>query len=247
MRVAPSNPNLTLRMPVLAAVAMLVALPDLAFAQSPPSPREPIISVSGEGEASIAPDMAIVTLGVVRNAKTAEAALSAGNAAMAQVLQALKAQGIADRDMQTTNFSIYPQYTNPEQQNGKAPEIISYEVSNSVTVKLRDLSKIGGLLDSSIKLGVNQGGQIAFTNSDPETAMTEARKAAVAKALAKAKTLAEAAGVKLGRIIEINEGVGRDAPQPMMRMSMAKADAAPIATGENSYAVTVDVTFAIQP
>lgn len=213
-------------------------------------PREPVINVSGEGEASVAPDMAILTLSVVRNGKTAQAALSANSAAMKEVLASLKAEDIADRDIQTSNFSIYPQYRHPEPKNGVTapPEIIGYEVANTLTLKVRELAKLGGLIDRSVKLGVNQGGQISFTNDDPEQAMTDARKKAVAEAIAKAKTLTEAANVKLGRIIEISENSGRPMPQPMMRMAMAKdmaAEAVPVATGENTYTVTVNVTFAL--
>ena len=237
-----------LQVPLL--LTALMAVGNEALAQGSP-PREPLINVSGEGEASIAPDMAILTLSVVRNGQTAEAALSANNAAMREVLDALKADGLADRDIQTSNFSIHPQYRHSEPKDGviDPPEVIGYEVANTLTVRVRDLQKLGSLIDRSVKLGVNQGGQITFTNDDPAEAMTEARKAAVAEALSKARTLTEAAGVKLGRVIEINENTVRPMPQPMMRMSMAKdmAEAVPVAAGENTYAVTVNMTFALEP
>ena len=223
----------------------------IAGAQDARFPREPVIRVSGEGEASIAPDMALLSLAVVRNAKTADAALAANNAAMKEVLGSLRTNGIADRDVQTSDFSIQPQYRQQEPKNGvmPAPEVVGYEVSNMVSVKVRDLPKLGGLIDSSVKLGVNQGGQISFTNDKPDAVLSDARKAAVADALARAKTLSEAAGVKLGRVIEIAEGSAMVAPPPVMRMSMAKerSDAVPVASGENSYNVTVNVTFAIDP
>nr|WP_117193774.1 SIMPL domain-containing protein [Rhizobium terrae] len=214
-------------------------------------PREPVINVSGDGEASVAPDMAVLTLAVVRNGQTAEAALAANSAAMKEVLAALKTDGIADRDIQTSNFSIYPQYRHSEPKNGviDPPKVVGYEVSNTLTLKVRDLGKLGGLIDRSVKLGVNQGGQIAFTNNNPDKAMSEARKAAVAEALEKANTLTAAAGVKLGRIVEISENAVRPMPQPMMRMAMAKdmaAEAVPVASGENTYTVTVNVTFALE-
>jgi len=166
-------------------------------------------------------------------------------------VNALKGDGIADRDIQTSNFSIYPQYRNTEPKKGviEPPQVVGYEVSNTLTLKVRDLQKLGGLIDRSVKLGVNQGGQITFTNDKPDEAVTEARKKAVAEALAKAKTLTEAAGVKLGRILEISENSMRPAPQPMMRMAMAKdmaAEAVPVASGENTYTVTVNVTFALE-
>ncbi|SMF73386.1 hypothetical protein SAMN02982989_4265 [Xaviernesmea oryzae] len=248
MRLALSSSRLVLA--TLFAGVLAAAAASQVSAQEPRS-REPVISVSGEGEASLAPDMAILTFSVVRNGKTAEAALSANSAAMKEVLAALKTDGIADRDIQTSNFSIYPQYRHSEPKNGiiDPPEIIGYEVANTLTLRVRDLQALGGLIDRSVKLGVNQGGQIDFTNDDPDKAVTEARKAAVAEALAKAKTLTEAAGVKLGRIIEISENAIRPMPQPMMRMAAAKdmaAEAVPIASGENTYRVTVNMTFALE-
>ncbi|CDZ58120.1 SIMPL domain-containing protein [Neorhizobium galegae] len=249
MRVALSSSRLVLAAAFAGAVAVSSAGQVLA---QDIRPREPVINVLGEGQASVAPDMAVLTLSVVRNGKTAEAALSASSAAMKDVLSALKSDGIADRDIQTSNFSIYPQYRHTEPKGGviEPPQVIGYEVSNTLTLKVRDLQKLGGLIDRSVKLGVNQGGQIAFTNDKPDDVMTEARKKAVAEALAKARTLTEAAGVKLGRILEISENSMRPAPQQMMRMAMAKdmaaAEAVPVAGGENTYTVTVNVTFALE-
>ncbi|CAN7396929.1 SIMPL domain-containing protein [Neorhizobium sp. LjRoot104] len=248
MRVALSSSRIVLAAAFAGAVA--VSSSGQVLAQDI-RPREPVINVLGEGQASVAPDMAILTLSVVRNGKTAEAALSASSAAMKDVLSAIRSDGIADRDIQTSNFSIYPQYRQPEPKEGvvEPPQVIGYEVSNTLTLKVRDLQKLGGLIDRSVKLGVNQGGQIAFTNDKPDEVMTEARKKAVAEALAKARTLTEAAGVKLGRILEISENSMRPVPQQMMRMAMAKdmaAEAVPVAGGENTYTVTVNVTFALE-
>jgi uncharacterized protein YggE len=238
----------------IVAALVIAGLPVLcgpALAQEP-RPRQAIISVAGEGEASVAPDMALLSLAVVRNAKTAAAALSANSAAMTEVLASLRSSGIADRDIQTSNFSIQPQYQQSEPKNGvmPAPVVVGYEVSNMLQLRVRDLTKLGGLIDSSVKLGVNQGGQISFTNDKPDVVLTDARKAAVADAMAKAKTLTEAAGVKLGRVLEISENTAQPPmPAPMMRMSAAKQMAAdvPVAAGENSYSVTVNVTFALEP
>jgi len=246
MRLAPSSSRL-----VLAALVSGALAASTGFARAQDiRPRDPVINVAGEGDASVAPDMAVLTLAVVRNGKTAADALSANSAAMNEVLPALKSGGIAERDIQTSNFSIYPQYRHNEPKNGvmEPPQIVGYEVSNTLTLRVRDLKKLGAIIDQSVKLGVNQGGQIIFTNDDPSKTMAEARKAAVADALARAKTLTEAAGVKLGRILEISENASRSMPpQPMMRMSMAKdMEATPVASGENTYNVTVNVTFALE-
>jgi uncharacterized protein len=212
--------------------------------------REATIMVSGEGEAAIAPDMAVISLAVMRDAETAGEALSANSAAMAEVLADLKAQGIADKDLQTTDFSIQPKYKQETRTDGtyEAPVIVGYTVSNGLTVRVRDLAKLGEVIDRSVKLGVNQGGGISFTNDDPEAAVEAARKQAVEKAAAKAKMLTEAAGVKLGRVVEISENFARPMPQVYAAAPMAKMadESVPIASGENLYTVTVNITYAIE-
>lgn len=237
-----------LRAVVLAAAFAGIA-GTAAFAQDK-TPREAVITVFGEGHSEVAPDMAILSFSVVKDAKTAREALDANNKAMADVLNALKSGGIAENDLQTSGFAVNPQYQYPDNNDGgnRPPVLIGYQVANSLTIKVRDLSKLGEIIDQSVTLGVNQGGSIQFTNDKPEATITEARKQAVADAVSKAKVLSEAAGVSLGRIVEISENSSRPEPMPMMR-TMAKeyaADAVPIATGENSYNVTVNVTFAIQ-
>ncbi|MGO6999040.1 SIMPL domain-containing protein [Rhizobium leguminosarum] len=238
----------TVLMTALLALPLAAAAP--AFAQDA-KPREPVISVTGDGESSVAPDMAIVNLAVVKQAKTAREALDENNKAMNDVLAALKSGGIAERDLQTSGFSIQPQYNYPQPVDGQQqpPQLIGYQTINSVTVRLRDLAKLGAVIDQSVTLGINQGGEIQFTNDKPDAAIEEARKAAVADAVKRAKTLSEAAGVKLGRILEINENVPRAMPQPVYRATMMKeaSDAAvPVQGGENNYNVSVTVTFAIE-
>ena len=231
---------------------MLFAAAGPAAAQDVPPRREPVVRVSAQGEASLAPDMAIVTFSVVRNSKTAEVAMGENSSAMAAVMAALKSEGVDAKDMQTSNFAIHPQYRHfqpKEDGTVDPPEVVGYEVTNSLTVKIREVAKVGAILDKSVKLGINQGGQITFTNDDPEQALSEARKQAVERAVAKARTLTEAAGVRLGQVVEITEATPRmPPPQPMYRMAMAKeaSDAVPVAAGENSYTVSVDVTFALE-
>ena len=239
------------RYAALAAVAALAVMSAAPARAAEGSQLPSVITVAGEGEASVAPDTAIVTLGVVRQAKTAREALDDNNRAMSEVLKALKANGIADRDLQTSGFGIAPQYNYPVDKDGQSlpPELVGYQVTNTLTVRLRDMAKLGALLDTAVSLGINQGGDIRFTNDKPEATITEARKAAVASAIAKARTLSEAAGVRLGRVIEIKEVPERTQPLPVYRASMAKemadGSAVPIAGGENSYTVTVNMTFAL--
>ncbi|MGZ2475484.1 uncharacterized protein YggE [Sinorhizobium medicae] len=153
--------------------------------------RQAVIKVSGEGRSTTAPDMAVLQLSVVKDAKTAREALDANNKAMADVLSALKQAGIAERDLQTSGFSINPQYHYPQNNDGgnRPPELVGYQVVNGVGVRVRDLGQLGEILDKSVSLGVNQGGGIEFTNDKPEAVITEARKAAVADAINKARVL----------------------------------------------------------
>ncbi len=216
----------------LVATAMLPAAPaaaqDSAAARLPPR-----ISVMGEGEASVAPDMAVVTLSVLREAGTAREALNANSAAMKEVLDALKAAGIAERDIQTSRLDIQPRYSQPSRDKPQEPKIVGYAVSNEVTVRIRKLAEAGAIIDKVVGLGVNQGGGISFVKEDLKATMTEARKRAVADALDKARTLAEAAGVKLGPILSIEENAAP--PRPIAYaapMRKAAADMSlPLASG----------------
>ncbi len=236
---------------LFALMACLLGAGQLALAsEDNPVPR---ILVTGEGSVDVAPDMAVLVLSVMREAPTARAALTANSAAMGKVLDAMAGLGIAKRDLQTANFDIQPRYSYP--QPGKdadnAPRLVGYTVRNSLTVRVRDITRVGEVLDTSVTLGVNEGGSILFTNDDPSAAITQARVKAVAEALAKARTLAEAAGVKIGKVLEISEQDYNPRPMAMAKMEMAAMDsrvggAPPIAAGENSYKVTVSVALALE-
>ncbi len=215
--------------------------------------QEPRILVSGLGSAQQAPDQAMLTLTVEREAETARAALDANSQAMGQVLQAMRAQGIADKDLQTSDFSIQPRYVYPKSMPGeepRAPQLVGYAVVNSLTVRMRDLERVGAVLDEAVSLGVNRDGRIHFINSDPTAVLAQARRLAMADAITKAQTLAEAAGVELGKILEISEGGGTP-PRPMAKVAVMAAmapgaEAVPIAAGESQFQVSVQVIFAIE-
>jgi len=236
----------SLRATVLAAMVFVSVA-----AQAGDNEPYPRIMVNGEGRAELVPDMALLQLSVTRDADTARQALDANSAAMAQVIKALRDQGIAERDIQTSNFGIQPRYVYPQpkaQGEREPPRIVGYTVRNGLNVRVRDLAKLGAIIDQSVTLGVNEGGNIMFTNDDPSAAIDKARAGAVQDATARAKTLASAAGVKLGRLLEISENTYDLAPAPMMRAEMMASDAAaaaPVAAGENSYRVTVSVSYAI--
>jgi len=233
---------------LVALMACLLGVGQAVFAGDDMPPR---IVVTGEGSANIAPDMAILNLSVVREAPTAREALTANTAAMQKVLEAMAKLGIAERDLQTSSFNIQPRYTYPQRQgNGvnEPPKLVGYTVRNAVSVRVRDISRVGEVLDTSVTLGVNEGGSVTFTNDDPAAVITQARVKAVEDAMSKARTLAGAAGVKLGAVLEISEQSYTPQPVPLgrVKMEMAAADTAvPIATGENTYSVTVTLSQAI--
>ncbi len=233
---------------VLVGAAALLCAPAMAQ-QNPATQPGPRISVTGEGEVNVAPDMAILNLTVLREAETARAALSANNDAMKQVLAALKEAGVAERDLQTSGLSIQPRYAQPGKDRAGEPKITGYSVSNALTVRVRNLADAGGILDKVVGLGVNQGGGIAFVKDDMKPTLTEARKRAVADAVARARTLAEAAEVKLGKILLIEEQSSMPRPMPYGgAVRMAASDAAvPLASGENTYRTQVNVIFEIAP
>ncbi len=206
-----------------------------------------LISVVGEGVSTLAPDMAVLELGVTSEAETARSAVDANSRAMSKVLKAMRDAGIAERDLQTSNFSIQPRYRHSPARDETPPVLVGYSVHNSLQVRVRDLDILGEVIDLSVSAGVNQGGNVSFGNDDPSTALGQARTLAVRDALAKAATIADAAGVSLGKIHSIAEQGG--GPQPMMAreamLHSTAATAVPVATGENSYSVRVNLQVEI--
>jgi uncharacterized protein YggE len=223
-----------------AVAATLLAAPALAQTMPPPA-----ISVTGEATVSVAPDQAQVEAGVTSDAKTAREASEANNAAMGKVLLALKGAGIAEKDYQTLRLSLQPQY--PPNRSGPSP-IVGYRASNRVTVRLRDVAKVASTIDVLVGAGANDIGGISFMVSQASKLLDEARERAVADARRKAEIYAKAAGVTLGAPLGISE---EGSPGPMLyRAKVAGAGmaaAAPVAQGEETLAVTVNVSWAIKP
>lgn len=214
--------------------------------------RIPEINVTGEGKIMLAPDIATLQLGVRSEAETARQALDENNTKMAEVIAAMKDSGIEDKDLQTSNFSIQPRYVHHRPKEGeeqKPPRIVGYTVSNNLAVVIRDLDNVGAILDKSVTLGVNSGGQIQFGNDDPGEAIRQARTAAMKDAVDRAQTLVGVTGASLGRILSINESFQRPHPIPMAKGRMmaesAMADSVPIEGGENAYVVTVSASWEI--
>ena len=227
----------------LPATILAAALASPALAQAEPPPA---ISVTGEGTVSVPPDLAQIDAGVASDAKTAKEAAEANNAAMGKVLAALRGAGIDEKDYQTSRLSLQPQYA----PNRAGPQAVTgYRASNRVTIKVRDLTKVAGVIDTLVAAGANDIGNVGFTVSQPSKLLDEAREKAVADARRKAEIYAKAAGVTLGAPLDITEG---GAPTPMFRSKMVAAApmavaGTPIAQGEETLSVSVSMTWAIKP
>ena len=245
---------MTMLIPKTLGLCLLLLVGAAAAVQADDADPQPQIRVTGEGRATLAPDMALLHLMVTREGASAREALDANSEAMREVLAEMRKSGIAERDLQTAQFSIQPRYRHHQPNaagHQEPPAIVGYTVSNSLLVRVRDLDQVGPVLDRSVSLGVNQGGNIQFLNDDPAAALEQARVAAVKDALHRAATLTAAAGVKSGRILEIAEQTSyQPPPMPMARgqlMMAADSGSVPIAEGENSYSVTVNMTLALEP
>ncbi|MEH2685133.1 DUF541 domain-containing protein [Bradyrhizobium diazoefficiens] len=225
---------------VLAAVFAATLLATPVFADDFPS----AISVSGEATVSVAPDLAQIDAGVANDAKTAKEASDANNAAMGKVLLALKGAGIAEKDYQTSRLSLQPQY-GQNKSTGASP-VVGFRASNRVTVKIRDVTKIAGIIDTLVSAGANDIGNISFEVTQASKLLDDAREQAVADARRKAEIYAKATGVTLGAPLSVSEG---GAPVPLFKARMATAPmAAPaaVAPGEETLSVTVNVSWAIK-
>ncbi len=199
------------------------------------------ITVTGEATVQATPDMATIMLGVTTDGETASAAMTANNAAVSAVLARLTAAGVEDRDLQTSNLSLNPNWVGYD--TGATPTIASYSAMNMLNVRVRDLAKLGELLDASITDGANTLNGITFELSTPRPVMDEARKAAVADAKARAELLVAAAGEALGDLVSITETPNYNSPMPMFRADAASAGTVPVASGQIGLMATVTITY----
>ncbi|WP_244493438.1 SIMPL domain-containing protein [Aureimonas sp. N4] len=233
------------------ALTALLATASPLLAQEPPPAPPSRIEVDGEGTVYRAPDLAVTQLTVMRNAPTAAEALADVNKAIGDVSSAMSEFGVEKRDLRTAGFQISPQYQYDNRQDGPQapPKLVGYEVRNTLSVKVRDLTKLGALLDKAVTLGVNEGGSIQFEIDNPTEATQEARRLAVADAKARAETLAEASGLKLGRVLLIQDGAIRREPSPPMPFAEMKLAAAPpsprvpVEIGENAVRADIRIVY----
>jgi uncharacterized protein YggE len=206
------------------------------------------LDINATGEVTRVPDVAIISAGVVSRAATASAALRDTAAKMDRVLAALRRAGVESRDIQTSSVSLSPEYRYPRDQ---APQLTGYTASNTVTVRFRDLDKTGKILDALVAEGANQINGPNLVVDKPEAALDEARASAVAIGRARAEMYARALGLRLVRIVSVNETGGYYAPPPppapvMTEARMASAPATKIEPGEQKLQVNLAMVFELQ-
>jgi uncharacterized protein YggE len=231
--------------PFAAALVAVALLATPALADEPPVPQ---LQANGEGIAMAIPDIAIVTLGVTTRGRTAAEALSANSTDLSNVIDTIKAAGVAEKDIGTSNFSIYPVYAqNSDGSQVQPPKIAGYEVSDEVRVIIRDIAASGGILDKVVSAGANRVSGISFDSADRKTPADAALKDAIADAKRKAELMAAAAGVKLVRILSISASEG-GGPQPMFaRADMMAQKAVPVMPGQQQTTVNAAVSWEIAP
>ncbi|MFM9939248.1 MAG: SIMPL domain-containing protein [Hyphomicrobiaceae bacterium] len=224
----------------LAAGALLPA----ALAQEK-RPMERVITVSASGTVAAEPDLALISTGVLSEAATARDALTQNTAAMKKIIDGLKGAGIEPKDIQTVHFGIQPRYVHSK--DGQPPRITGYQVINNLRITVREVARLGEVMDGVVTLGANQAGGIAFEVSKAETLKDEARRVAMANALRRAKLFADAAGAKVGPVISISEEVQGGGPRPMVQTRAAmSADSVPVEAGSKTLEVRVQVTWALE-
>jgi uncharacterized protein len=231
---------------VLSAILALGIFP--AAAQTPPART---LSVEGTAEMHIVPDTALVTTGVATDGDTAASALAANSAALAKVIEAIRAFGVESKDLQTSGLSLSPRYYRPEKPTANdKPRIIGYTAANEVTARVHDLGKLGDLLDKVTLAGANRIDGIGFVVTNQEGLLDDARRGAVADARKKAELYAAAGGFTLGKVMSLTE---ESAPgyRPVVRGRMVSGATAleqapvPVEAGEATLAVHVRVVYSL--
>ncbi len=235
---------------VVAIVFGLVGIQAIVRGSNAVNPSRTIM-VSGEGKVSVAPDIATASFSVVSNGTDPAAIQTANTAKINKVIEYLKSKDIAEKDITTTGYNLYPRYQYDK--ISSQSNIIGYELSQTVTVKMRNLAKVGEVMGGLTAQGVNQISQLSFSVENPEAKQAEARAEAFDQARSKAESMARANGVRIARVITFSESNG-GYPMPYYdRMYAVKAEsgsAAPVAPdiqpGEQDINVTVNVTYEIK-
>jgi uncharacterized protein YggE len=217
----------------IVSIVSLAPLPSLAI--------DKLVTVTGEATVAVAPDSAMIRIGVSSQDKTAREASDANAKQMTAVLAAIKSNNIADRDIQTSRLSLQPQYD--PNKSGTA-RLTGFQATNQVTVRIRDIGNLAAVLDSAISAGANEMSGIEFIVSEQSKLLDRARDDAIADAHRKAELYAKAAGSKLGHIVAISEEGSAPPPRPMQAL---RAGAVPISPGEQTLRAAVTVSYELTP
>lgn len=204
------------------------------------------LDINATGEVTRIPDVAVITAGVVTRSTTATGAIQDAASRMQRVLAALKRAGVEDRDVQTSNISLNPEYRYPENQ---APQLVGYTASNQLTVRFRDIRNSGKILDALVAQGANQINGPNMTIDKPEAALDEARANAVAAGRARADLYARSLGLRVVRIVSVSENEGAypvPPPRPMMMATAERSADTQIQPGEQKLQVNLAMTFELQ-
>src|SRR5437763_8538987 len=234
----------------LAALLLAAAVPSAALAQQSTINQTITgtrLDISATGEVTRVPDLAIISAGVTTRSATASSAIQEAATRMARVRDALRRAGIADRDIQTSNISLNPQYTYVKDQ---PPRLNGYSASNQLNVRFHDIANTGKILDALVAEGANQINGPNLTIERPEAALDEARTKAVASGRARAELYARSLGLRVVRVVSVSESGGYAPPPPMPPMVMMAArgerDQTAIDPGEQKLQVNVSMTFELQ-
>lgn len=248
-------------LPVLATALLLsgcasAATPALAQEPTPGmAAADRTIRVMGTGEIQVQPDQAHVDLGVQTFASTAQAAAEENARILERVIDALVAAGVPRDNIETRNYSVYPEYERPDprEMGGQEPRIRGYRVNNTVSVMTDDLDRVGVLIDTALEAGANQVNSVRFSLEDADAAQAEATRRAVEQARQSAETIAAALGVRLGPVVDASTTADPVRPFPMATrarvesMEMAAMDVpTPIEPGEQTVTARVSVVYAIE-
>lgn len=230
----------------IAAMLAFAATPVSAQVEPPAAVQGTMLSVNAEGMVSGRPDMATINLGVQTEGQTAQAALQENARRMASLTQALRRAGVAERDIQTSNVSVWPQQ---QHRNNEPPLITGYQANNSVTARVRNIDNTGRVIDAAVAAGGNTVNGVSFSYQDPDMQLDAARREAIAEARRRAELYANALGMRVVRVIAVQEAGAYAPPVPMpMAARMEGMDAAntAISPGEIETRVTVNVTFELR-
>lgn len=235
-----------------ALVVTTLAAPSIVAAQQTTPPvtaaatQGTLLTISADGKTEARPDMGIVSLGVMTEGATAAEALSANASRMTALNQALRRAGIAERDIQTSNISVNPQYQYVE---GQQPRVTGYQANNQVTVRVRDLNRLGRTIDGAVAAGGNTVNGVSFTFQDPDAQVDAARTDAIAEARRRGDLYAQALGMRIHRVVAVSESGGFSPPVPMpymMERAAAMDASTPVSPGEVETRMNLTFVFELR-